>query len=157
MADTPTRAAEVIADHFDHLIQHCDREGRPRGLGYVDRVIYYVVAVRSEMDINGFASVFEQLLSDEELEFFVNALTELQEPKLALSFQRAQHALEASGWWQANLSRLAECSEALDRQICGIEEAVRDQDRLWDLNRKLLVLLDRGAELSHAPEPAQPS
>jgi hypothetical protein len=51
-----------------------------------ERVVCYVVATRCEIDIDGFASVYEQDLNPAELTILVNGLQQIGENVLADAF-----------------------------------------------------------------------
>ncbi len=136
--------AEYIADRFNDIITRCDPDGRPTNLPHAERLIYYVVAVRCEMDMNGFESVFDQLLTKAELEYFTGVMGELEESELALAFQDARILLDDAGFFDQPASATYDLPQLVRDRLEQVEDRVRLEERLWELDSKLAAL-DRGA------------
>jgi hypothetical protein len=134
-------AAEFIADRYEQIIRMCDRMGRPTGLPKADQVIYYVISVRCEIDMEGFFSVFEQLLTEPELVAFITMLRELEEPELAGAFSEALDAVRACGYSCGDGYLIDEDSE-LERRLEPIRRRLRATNQLWVLDEKLVALLN---------------
>jgi len=132
---------EIIADRFNDIITRCDPAGRPSGLPHAERVIYYIVAVRCEMDMNGFESVFDQLLSRNELETFVGFLAELDERDLALAFRDARELLDQVRFFDQPTVATYDLPQMIQRALEKIEERVRKTERLWALDTKMATLI----------------
>lgn len=133
-------SAEKVADEFDKIITKCDSNGRPSGLSYFERVIYYVVSVRCEMDMNGFASVFEQLLTKEEFEFLIDALNDISEVNLANSFLEAKYLLEEINFYNDEENHIDNYSLEIVARFEEIEKDIRRNGQLWKLDSKLLQI-----------------
>lgn len=103
-----------------------------------DRVVYYVVAARCEIDIDGFASVYEQDLNPRELAILIDGLSQIGESDLAGEFLRGFELLKQDGFYEhMNWNRLSDTTKG---EIEAIGERVGD--RLWALDDKLAALLD---------------
>src|SRR5688572_890175 len=90
-------ATDRIVREFDRLVAlgRAGVAGRP----LVEQVVYYVVATRCEIDINGFASVYEQDLNPGELKMLVDGLRRIGEVDLATEFWRGFRLLESDGFY----------------------------------------------------------
>jgi hypothetical protein len=107
-----------------------------------ERILYYVVATRCEIDIDGYDSVFEQDLDAAEVAFLVDGLKRIGETELASEFQRGFESLDADGFYgHLNWNNV---SDSVKAEIVAIGQRVGD--RLWGLDEKLAALLDDGAE-----------
>jgi hypothetical protein len=129
-------ATNRIDEVFDRLVA-LGRNGvvaRP----LAERIVYYIVATRCEIDINGFASVYEQELNPAELEVLIDGLQRIGEAELAAEFRRGFELLESDGYYaHMNWNKVAPRVKA---SIDAIGERVGP--RLWDLDEKLAALLD---------------
>jgi hypothetical protein len=105
------------------------------------RVVYYVVATRCSIDIDGSASVFEQDLDPLELEVLINGLRQIGESDLAGEFQRGFQLLKDDGFY-SHMTWL-NVSRRVKDEIDAIGKRVGD--RMWDLDGKLTALLDGNA------------
>lgn len=134
-------ATDRIVNEFNRLVA-LGRHGvlaRP----LAERIVYYIVATRCEIDINGFDSVYEQDLNPAELEILVAGLNQIGETQLAVEFRHGYELLRADGFYShRNWNKV---SQSLKDEIDAIGERVGD--RLWGLDEKLAVLLDN----SHDP------
>jgi hypothetical protein len=86
-------ATDRIVEEFARLVA-LGRDGvaaRPQA----ERIVYYVVATRCEIDLGGFASVFEQGLSAAELELLIHGLQQMGEGELVAEFRRGFEVLES--------------------------------------------------------------
>jgi hypothetical protein len=132
-------ATDRIVEEFDRLVA-LGRDGvakRP----LAERIVYYVVATRCEIDINGFASVYEQDLSPAELEVLIHGLQRIGEAELAAEFRRGFESLDSDGFYgHMNWNKV---SPTVKAEIDAIGERVGP--RLWDLDEKLAALLDDDA------------
>jgi hypothetical protein len=139
--------SEFLAEYYESLIQRCDSSGRPNGLPHHDRVIYYIISVRCEMDINGFESVFDQLLTEEELLFLIDALREVDAIKLAEMFALAHSRLKSAGFFKDGSMMVCESGDAdSDRGLLDeIEDKLREHEELWELDERLVALIPEGS------------
>jgi hypothetical protein len=127
-------ATERIAQIYDRLVQL----GRNASeFSSSERVVYYVVATRCEIDINGFASVYEQQLAPEEIEILIDGLDRINERSLADEFQRGYDVLKTDGFYEHMNWNLV--SDTVKSEIIMI--GARIGDRLWDVDEKLSSLL----------------
>lgn len=133
--------AEAIADCYDDIIKRCDSAGKPSRLSSHERVIYYVVSTRCEMDMNGFGSVFDQLLTEDELVFLIQSLEELGETGLKDSFQAAHEFLTELGFFEKSALMTYDLPENQQATLEMIEDRLRAEERLWELDEKLLGLI----------------
>ena len=130
-------ASNRIAVEFERLVA-LGRNGvalRPME----ERIVYYVVATRCEIDFDGFASVYEQDLSATELEILVEGLDRIGESALATEFRRGYELLKAEGF--SNHMNWNKVLSSVKSKIDAIGERVGD--RLWELDDKLAGLLDQ--------------
>jgi hypothetical protein len=129
-------AADRIAEEFDRIIA-LRRSGIPT-LTASERIVWYVVSTRCEIDINGFESVYEQHLDPSELAILVDGLNQIGEKDLASEFQRAFELLKADCFYDhMNWSKI---SDSVKNDIKAVGKNVEDQ--AWDLDEKLVALLD---------------
>jgi len=125
-----------IVEEFDRLVAMGRGGVSKRPLA--EQVVYYVVATRCEIDINGFASVYEQGLSLAELELLVGGLQKIGEGELAAEFRRGIELLKSDGFYRhMNWNKV---SPEVEAQIDAIGERVGS--RAWNLDEKLAALLD---------------
>lgn len=129
-------ATDRIIKAFDRLVA-IGRDGmaaRP----FAEQIVYYVVATRCEIDVNGFASVYEQGLSPAELEVLISGLERMGAADVAASMRRGLGLLKADGFYgHMNWTKV---SPHVKAGIDVIGERVGS--RLWDLDEKLAALLD---------------
>ena len=103
-----------------------------------DRIVFYVVSTRCEIDINGFASVFEQELNPRELGMLIDGLNRIGEPGLAREFHHGFILLKRDGFYEhMNWNKVSALTKD---EIKAIGERIGD--RLWALDKKLVALLD---------------
>jgi len=129
-------ATDRIVEEFDRLVA-MGRDGvvtRPAA----ERIVYYVVATRCEIDIDGFSSVYGQDLNPAELAILVEGLGQVGEHELASEFRRGYNLLNADGFYgHMNWNKV---SDSVRAEIDRIGERIGD--RLWSLDEKLAALLD---------------
>ena len=130
-------ATDRIVEEFNRLVA-LGRGGvaqRPAP----EQIVYYVVATRCEIDIDGFVSVYEQDLDPAELAILVDGLNQIGETELAGEFHRGFDLLMQDGFYEhMNWNKV---SESVKADIEAIGERVGD--RLWALDKKLAALLDK--------------
>lgn len=127
-----------LTDYYDHLARtHATNEAR---WSHNDLVIWFVISTRCEMDMEGFESVFDQLLQKDDLDFLIDALRELDEPALADAFDQARTVLREADFY----GRQLECHQlppAVRSKLKKLEAVIRRGGRLWELDDKLTKLL----------------
>lgn len=96
-----------------------------------ERIIYYVVATRCEIDMDGFASVYEQALNPAELEILINGLRRIGEPEISAEFRRGYELLKAEGFYDHLIWK--KVSQTVQEEIEAIGKRIGD--RLWRLAR----------------------
>jgi hypothetical protein len=111
-------------------------------MSHAEQVLWYVVATRCEKDINGIATVFDQLLGEGELLFLIDALAKLQEPELARAFQQAHEALGRAGFYKRSGAMCHEFGAQLSRELSAVDFALDSEGRMWELDEKLARLAD---------------
>lgn len=134
---------EIVDQYFQNLI--C----RPESTWTEsDRVIYCIVATRCEMDMNGFDSVFSQLLKKRDVQFLIDALRQLDERQLAGHFQNAFDRLQSVKFFDNDSVLLGDLSDQDSETefLADIEGLVRENDQMWDLDRKLASLVPMKAD-----------
>jgi len=129
-------ATDRIVEEFNRLVA-IGRDGvAARSLP--ERIVYYVVATRCEIDIDGFASVYEQDLNPAELELLISGLERIDEADVAAQFRRGFEALKADGFYaHINWNKV---SPDVKAEIDAIGEHIGPS--LWNLDEKLAALLD---------------
>ena len=133
-------ATDRINEEFDRLlVLGTDRMlARPYG----ERIVWYVVCTRCEIDIDGFASVYEQALDAAELSVLIDGLRKLDERELADAFALGLELLQSDGFYKhLNWHNV---SEDVKRQIAAIGKRVGSG--LWGLDEKLVALLDANTD-----------
>jgi hypothetical protein len=128
-------ATDRIVEEFDRL--------EAMGRAFIatrpgpERIVYYVVAARCEIDINGFGSLYAQGLDPVELAILIDGLNQIGEGELAGEFRRGFDLLKQSGYCEHR--NWNQVSEFVKNEIEAIGERVGD--RLWTLDHKLAALL----------------
>lgn len=129
-------ATDRIVEEFNRLVALGRVGVRRRPLP--EQFVYYIVAVRCEIDMNGFADVFTQCLNADEVGIFLSALDALKARPLADEFRRAFESIQRGGFYDhGDWERL---SPTTVTELDAIQERVGDQ--LWELDGKLLALLE---------------
>ena len=137
-------ASERLADYFEQLIDRVNQDagGRPATLPEGDRIIYYVVSVRCEIDINGFESVFDQFLNEGEIRFLIESFQKIDASALANAFKRAYTLLDRHGFFQSADITCADLSADVQSELNRIETEVDAADELWQLDARLVDLIE---------------
>jgi len=135
-----------LVEYYDQIIERCNEteNARPDGLSHNDRIIFYVISVRCEIDINGLESVFDQLLSERELSFLIDALNELENPGLAKIFSEAHTRLKESGFYTDTEKSVSDLTpESESGLLDDLEERLQKNDELWELDEKLSSMMPK--------------
>jgi len=127
---------ERIAMEFNNLIDLGRDEVNT--MSFAHRAIFYIVATRCEIDIDGFSSVYEQDLTAAELATLVAALEVIGESDLATAFDRGYRLLEQDGYYNHLNWNLVPPETMAQIELIGKQVG----DRMWDLDAKLVALLD---------------
>ncbi|QDU93905.1 DMP19 family protein [Lignipirellula cremea] len=140
--------SQQLARYYDSLIERCNRDpsARPNNLPKHDQIIYYVISTRCEMDMNGFDSVFDQLLTENELRLLVDALNELGAGTLAESFNQAHSRLRDAGFFGDDSMMVSDLDNDDFGFLDDIEDDIRKNDSLWDLDDRLAELIPTNAK-----------
>jgi hypothetical protein len=134
--------ADIVGDRFNEIIARCGESGRPDGFSEADRVIYYVVSTRCAIDMDGFSSVFEQLLTKDELLFLIASLEALGRPALAEVFRKCHSALRRVGFYDKPYAMCHEFGSEFEEELAGYESLLDESDpSMWDLDDKLRDLI----------------
>lgn len=139
---------DYIAARFEKIIADVSETGgRPDSLPDYDRAIFHLLSIRCEIDINGFDSVFDQLLTQDELLFSIGVLERLEFNTLAAAFRQAHAILRDKGFYgersrMVHEYKLPDGSGILDT----IEQTVADDGGLWMLDDKLIELIPEEAK-----------
>ena len=103
--------------------------------------MYYVVSVRTEADMNGFCSVFEQLLHHEEdLRFFTQILSRLGEDDMAESISEIRRLLLNAGYFSNPTREFHALPADVLKRVSQLGTRILLGERLWNLDSKLAVL-----------------
>jgi hypothetical protein len=125
-----------VADEFDRLVAMGQDKMPARP--HPERVLYFVVATRCEIDMEGFESVYEQAFTLVELGILIDGLRLLGEADLAEEFARGIEVLRQEGFYDhLNWNRVSPIAR---RQINEIGQRI--VDRLWGLDEKLIAMLE---------------
>lgn len=54
----------IIAERYNYIIENKASSNNTNELRFIDKSIFYIVSLRCEIDINGNASIFEQLFDE---------------------------------------------------------------------------------------------
>jgi ABC-type transport system involved in cytochrome c biogenesis ATPase subunit len=129
-----------VARRFEDILKRCGSTGRPDGLPHAQRVVYYIVAVRCEMDMNGFDSVLDQLLTEDELHFVCASLEELNEESLAATWWKIASFLKSVGLKPSGSSPIRSLPQAVQQELDVLAKTANAGNRLWHLDEKLAAL-----------------
>jgi hypothetical protein len=133
-------ATDRIVEEFNRLVA-IGQERMPEQ-SYAERVLYFVVATRCEIDMEGFQSVYEQAFTPWELNTLIDGLRRIGENKLAEEFAEGFGLVNEAGFYNHKNWNLV--PEEVKERINEIGERVGDQ--LWTLDEKLVALLDENKE-----------
>src|SRR5690606_16730214 len=124
---SPMDASQQLAKYYDSLIERCNRDpsARPNNLPKHDQIIYYAISTRCEMDMNGFDSVFDQLLTENEIRLLVDALNELGAARLAESFNQAYSRLRDAGFFGDDAMMVSDLNNNESGFLDEIEDDIR--------------------------------
>lgn len=129
-------ATDRIVDEFNRLVA-IGQERMP-DQPFAERAIYFIVATRCEIDMEGFQSVYEQAFTLRELKILIEGLLSIGEPSLAEEFASGLALVEKDGFYShLNWNRV---SVTVKTRITEIGNRIGDQ--LWDLDEKLVAILD---------------
>jgi hypothetical protein len=131
-------SSERVVEVFDRLIKE------PRvpfeALPFADQVVYCSIVVRCEKDTACFFSIFEQGLTDDQIEVFIRGLRRMNQEVLAEAFERSMQILQRHNFYPRDKILPESAYQAIEREIEAIGEQVGD--RLWDLDDDLVKLLN---------------
>ena len=141
-------ASRLVAEYFETLVERCSPgpTARRARLPKNDRVIFYVVSTRCEIDINGFNSVFDQLLTEAELLFLIDALNNLGASKPASLFEQAHSRLRNAGFYDDDGAMVSNFDHNGAGLLGDVEEAIQADDSLWELDEYLARLIPGDAK-----------
>lgn len=133
-------AADIIGKRFDELI---DRRFTTNinDWSEIDHQIFYIGVAQCELNICGFASIFEQCLTAEEVRYLIATLKELDEPKLAEYFEEAYQLLANSNFYDGNEWNGSELNSQTQDRFNVIQEELYDGQALSMLDEKLAKLI----------------
>ncbi len=126
--DKKMDATDRIAQIFDRLVELGRNSSE---LTVSERIVCYVVSTRCDIEINGFASVYEQHLVPEEIEILIDGQDRINEGSLADEFQRGYDVLKSDGFYKHMNWNLV--SDAVKSEIAMI--GARIGNRLWASTR----------------------
>ena len=129
-----------VARRFEDILSRCGTAGRPDELPHWERVIYYIVSVRCEIDMNGFESVLDQLLTEGELDFVAASLEELNEDALSAAWRKIASLLKTVGHRPRGTSPVRSLPQTVKQQLEALAREANAGDRLWHLDEKLAEL-----------------
>ena len=145
-------ASETVANYFSELLEKMNRQTTARPSAPVfseqDQVIFYIVSTRCEMDINGIESVFDQLLTETELQLLIDSLRKVDAIRLADLFDQALQRLRSAGYFDHESTMVSDLKDSQGvRMLADLEQAIRENDGLWELDERLACVIR-----SEAPE-----
>jgi hypothetical protein len=129
-------ATRRIVEEFDRLVG-LGRNQMPDQL-YASRAVYYIVAARCDIDIGGFAAIYEQSFSQAEFGILIDGLRRIGEESLADAFATGLRLLEQDGYYAHE--DWNKVSKSVKNEINQLYKRVGNH--LWDLDEKLAALLD---------------
>lgn len=136
---------EKIADKFSELTVKFNETMSISGFTKIERMIWFIIVTRCEIDRANFASVFEQALTKSELVETIAYLKELELFETAESFERATHILDNNGFYNEDGQPAAsfyKLHQGLPDEIEILGEKIQEENILWDVDGKLLNLLN---------------
>ena len=135
--------SKYIADRFEKLLETVrENGGNAQLLPDYDRAIFHLICIRCEIDINGFESVFDQLLTEDDLLFSIEALAKIEAYELAGSFRQVHIQLRSIGFYQDPTISLEEHRLPDGSGLLDIYEVLIAKDQaLWKIDEKLLDLI----------------
>ena len=139
----------IISDHYTSLVHRVNSNG-VSSLSETDRMIWYIVSARCEKDMEGFDSIFIQLVSEPELVFLIESLRRIDEPELAMLFDRAHQALRQAGFYIKGTPSYYQIDEELQEKLNEIGDLI-DQ-RMWGLDEKLERLIGGNSSIINQGE-----
>lgn len=122
MAKRKMTPADRIAKEFERL-SPLGRDGM-KSCTFGERMVFDVVSIRCGIDIDGFASAYQQDLTAADLAAFVDGLNRIEEHELAGAFQRGYDLLakekfyEDLDWGKVSDSTVAEI-ESIGETVDG--------------------------------------
>lgn len=137
---------ERIAQVFEELIEIRRTEGDTKSFSSAERAIWLIVSVRAEIDISGFAAVFEQLLSRRDLTTLIDYLDILGCDDDANDFAAMLEMLDECHYFgddEYPTIALDGLPNEILETMEEIVESVEERNVLWHLDADLCALLDR--------------
>jgi len=129
-------AGDRIAKEFDRLLAM--GKERAAKMSAAEQVVWVLVLARCEKDMNGFESVYEQALKEQDLKTLVKGLRKIGERRLAKEFASSHELLQKDGFYgHYNWNKVPKKTK---QQILDSGDRIGDQ--LWQLDEKLVSLLD---------------
>lgn len=138
-----TDYSTIVGERFDYILDNIEYlDNKPIVIGTVDNAIFWIISIRCESDINGVASIFEQLFSDNtEVENFISILLKLEENKLADQFKLIADILSNNSFWTNTKREISNLPTDQSKIILDILNRISDSQELWNLDEKLGKLL----------------
>lgn len=102
--------------------------------------MWYVVCTRCEIDLNGFESVFDQLVDEDGVAALIQSLELLDASRLAALFSEAAALLKSHRVF-AEAKFCADLPESVRLRLTQIGEDVQRDDALWELDSALAKLI----------------
>lgn len=136
-----TDSAIILADYYDALCARLNHTTRPKDFADADRIVWYIVSTRCEMDMEGFSSAFEQLLSEQELLFLIQSLRAIDAPDLAGAFDECHGLLKRAGFYDQPGVLLQELAPSIQESLDTVGRQLQAEDELWKLDDKLVKLI----------------
>ena len=135
----------IIIQKFNELVKRYSQDSGTAHFSEPEKIVWSVVCVRCEMDINGFASVFEQLISRDELTEFIGYLKQIGLDELSAYFQQIANILEEHSFYNESGHARKMCFELppeVVEIIDQIEDKVIEENELWGVDPTLCRLLN---------------
>ena len=135
--DTVINEVEQIAEIYEQLVARRNA-GKAASFSSAEATIDRIVSTRTEMDMGGFASVFEQLLSRPELIQLIADLRDLSLQDSATRFTASLVLLDAVGFFDADGQPAGRITDDTYSELERIGDTISDSDALWQIDDELL-------------------
>jgi hypothetical protein len=130
--------SEFVSNYFATLVDEVNSHsgGRANNLLEHDQIIFYVISTRCEIDMSGFKSVFEQLLTESEILVLIDGLKKLDAVDLAELFYKAYTRLKDINYFDSR-------DWIGEKFLEDVEQELSKNDGLWEIDPQMAALIRR--------------
>ncbi|MBI1259606.1 MAG: hypothetical protein GC204_19225 [Chloroflexi bacterium] len=129
---------QIVADKWNELAGRKDKSTFTR----VERMIWFLIILRVDLDMEGFSSIFIDSMSVTELLETITYLKELNLTNIAALLEQALALLKANDIYDADWNLIHwNLHESLHTEFNAIGDKIMNGDVLWDLDEKLAARL----------------